>query len=206
MAGAGRGHGTNGSARNGSVPKGAGEAQLVVLPVLEKESGHPCFDCARCCHYVAIEIDTPTTPREYDYIEWYLYHQAVSVFVDWDNKWFVSFESRCEKLTPQGLCGIYERRPDICRDFDWRECEMHLTDDPPDKLLFRTAEEFLSWLRAKRPKAYERFQQWKRARSRGPADKALRRVRVTELLPEPGTARAARSAAEPTGDAPVRRS
>lgn len=172
---------------NGAPAKGSGEAQLVLLSALEKESDHPCFECSRCCTYVAIEIDAPTTPREYDYIEWYLYHHALAVFVDWDNKWFVSFDSRCEHLTPQGLCGIYERRPDICRDFDWRECEMHLKDDPADKLLFRTAGEFLDWLRAKRPRAYARFQEWKRTRSRGQHDKALRRVRVTELLAPPGS-------------------
>jgi Fe-S-cluster containining protein len=196
MASAGRnGHGRNG---NGASPKGAGEAQLVVLPVLEKESDHPCFECARCCTYIAIEIDTPTTPREYDYLEWYLRHQAVGVFVDWDDKWFVKFDARCKNLTPQGLCGVYETRPDICRDFDWRECEVHVKDDPADKLLFETAEQFLDWLRAKRPRAYARFQEWKRTRAgRGKHDKALGRVRVTELLAPPGPTTPRRPGAPP---------
>jgi Fe-S-cluster containining protein len=166
--------------------KATGESQLVVLPVLEKEASHPCFQCARCCTYIAIEIDAPTTPREYDYIEWYLYHAAVSVFVDWDDKWFVKFDARCQNLTPQGLCGIYERRPDICRDFDWRECEVHVKDDPADKLLFESAAQFLDWLRTKRPKAHDRFQAWKRKRAKGTHDRALRRLRVSELPLPPG--------------------
>ena len=74
---------------------------------LEKQSDHPCFDCVLCCSYVALEIDAPDTMKEYDYIVWYLYHQGVSVFVDWDSNWYIKFEARCGQLTPQGLERTY---------------------------------------------------------------------------------------------------
>src|SRR5262245_32665816 len=83
---------------------GTAERELQLLPLLQKEDAHPCFNCARCCTYIAVEIDAPTTNREYDYVVWYLYHPDVSVFVDWNSQWFVKFDSRCRNLTPQGLC------------------------------------------------------------------------------------------------------
>jgi Fe-S-cluster containining protein len=145
---------------------------------LEKQSDHPCFDCVRCCSYVAIEIDKPTTMKEYDYIVWYLYHRDVSVFVDWEGTWYIKFETRCEHLTPPGLCDIYSSRPIICKGFDWRECENRLRDEPADKWLFETSDEFLRWLEKKRPKTYKRFQTYLRKKHRGGEQKELERVKT----------------------------
>jgi Fe-S-cluster containining protein len=150
--------------------------ELVLLPLIQKDATHPCFNCARCCTYVAVEIDGPTTPREYDYIVWYLSHPDVSVFVDWNGDWFVKFETRCRNLTAQGLCAIYETRPVLCRDFDWRDCEMHVPEGPTDKWLFEDAESFLAWLEKQRPKAFQRFRAWRREKARKKADPALRRL------------------------------
>ena len=89
-----------------------------LLPIVTKQSDHPCFECAQCCTYVALEIDTPTTAKEYDYVVWYLVHRGVSLFVDWEDDWYLKFETRCNHLTDQGLCGIYDDRPIICRAFE----------------------------------------------------------------------------------------
>ena len=148
--------GTNGAAgANGA--KGTNGSDLELLPLVELASDHPCVNCAQCCKYIAIEIDEPTTMREYDYMVWYLVHPGVSVFVDWDNDWFVKFDTRCQHLQPNGMCGIYETRPGICRDFDWKDCEQHVKDEPPDKWLFHSAEEFVAWLQKQRPKTYQKF-------------------------------------------------
>ena len=71
-------------------------------------------------------------------------------------------DTACQNLTPQGLCGIYSTRPGICKDFDWQECEQHMTPDegPPDKWLFYTADEFLVWFEKQRPKAFRRFRDY----------------------------------------------
>ena len=158
---------------------------LQLLPVIQKESDHPCFECAACCKYVALEIDEPTTMKEYDYIRWYLYHAGVSVFVDFENAWYIKFETRCDNLTSQGLCGIYDTRPKLCRDFDWRECERHVTDEPADKWLFETADAFVEWLARQRPKTYAKFRQYQKKLKRKGEEKELKRVKITQLLPAP---------------------
>jgi len=144
-------------------------------------SDHPCVGCAQCCRYVAIEIDAPTTMTEYDYLVWYLVHPGISVFVDWEGGWFVKFESRCQHLQPNGMCGIYETRPAICRDFDWKECEQHLKDEPADKWLFLSAAEFLAWFERQRPKAYQKFVAFQREQGRKKTPKELRRLHYSSV-------------------------
>lgn len=40
----------------------------------------------------------------------------------------------CSALRPDGLCGIYEHRPDHCRDYDCRDDEGRMWgDDPTDR-------------------------------------------------------------------------
>jgi Fe-S-cluster containining protein len=182
---AGRSRADSGT-REGPVASGA------LLPVIQKDSDHPCFQCAKCCTYVAIEIDPPTTMKEYDYIVWYLYHEGLSVFVDWEGDWFVKFETHCKHLTPQGLCGVYDSRPAICKDFDWRDCENTNRDEPPDKWLFEEAEDFLAWLQERRPKSWARFRRFLRRKHETGEEPELERVKVTQILPPPGAARGKR--------------
>ena len=141
---------------------GSGSVLPVLLPVLAKASDHPCHRCNKCCEYVAIEIDEPTTMKDYDHMVWYLYHQGISVFVDWEKAWYIKFDARCEHLDAHGMCKVYDRRPSICKEFDWRECENHLTpeDGPADKWLWHTADDFLAWLERQRPKAFKRYQRF----------------------------------------------
>ena len=155
------------------------------LAGVEKQSDHPCFECVRCCAYVAIEIDTPTTMKEYDYIVWYLYHQGVSIFVDWEGAWYIKFEARCEHLTSLGLCDSYASRPIICKEFDWRECENRVRDEPADKWLFETSDQFLRWFEKKRPKTFRRFQKYMRKKHRKGEEEELERLKITQLLPPP---------------------
>lgn len=169
-----RGARTNGAARGNGEPAAA-------LSVIGLASDHPCAGCAQCCTYVAIEIDAPTTMTEYDYLVWYLVHPDVSVFVDWEGSWFVKFETRCRHLLPNGMCGTYDTRPVICREFDWKECERHVTDEPPDKWLFRNAEELLAWFEKQRPKTYRKFLAFQRANRRRKTPKELRRLETAQV-------------------------
>ena len=168
-------------ARSNAEAKPNGKAPAVALPVIGLASDHPCAGCAQCCTYVAIEIDAPTTMTEYDYLVWYLVHPGVSVFVDWNGSWFVKFETRCQHLQPNGMCGIYETRPAICREFDWKECERHITDEPADKWLFRSSDELMSWFEKQRPKTYRKFVAFQRAQRRKKTSKELRRIQVSEV-------------------------
>lgn len=178
------------NAANGAAAAADSRASAVLerdaeLVNVEKQSDHPCFECVQCCTYVALEIDTPTTMKEYDYIVWYLYHQNVSVFVDWEGCWYIKFETRCEHLSAVGLCDIYSSRPVICKDFDWRECENRLRSEPADKWLFEDSDQFLRWFEKKRPKTFKRFQKYMRKKHRNGEEKELGRLKVTQLLPPP---------------------
>jgi len=91
-----------------------------------------------CCRYVALPIETPETREDYDDIRWYLCHENVSVFVE-DGAWYLSAKNVCRHLVERDYqCGIYERRPKICRKYKHVDCdyvpgdydyELHFTSD-----------------------------------------------------------------------------
>ena len=82
-----------------------------------------CEHCnAKCCRYFALPIDTPEGWREFDFMRWYLLHDKATIFVD-DGEWFLLVHSKCKFLRNDNLCGIYETRPDICRDYTTAKCE-----------------------------------------------------------------------------------
>ncbi len=107
-----------------------------------------CEDCgARCCRYVATQIDTPTSKRDYDYLRWYLLHSHVNVFIDHGGGWFIEFETPCEQLGEDHRCTGYETRPDICRQHGIgdTDCEFHGATEPY-KRRFKTAAALEEWL------------------------------------------------------------
>ena len=82
-----------------------------------------CEYCtAKCCRYFALPIDTPDVKEDFDYIRWYLLHDRASVFVE-DDDWYLLVHTRCKHLQDNNLCGIYETRPQICRDYTTDNCE-----------------------------------------------------------------------------------
>lgn len=82
-----------------------------------------CNHCkAKCCQYFALPIDTPTEWQDFDYIRWYLLHERSAIFTD-DGSWYLLVQNRCMHLGENNLCGIYENRPQICRDYTTANCE-----------------------------------------------------------------------------------
>lgn len=106
--------------------------------------GNPCQGCDHCCRYVAIEIPTPRSKRDFDNIRWYILHKNVSVFADWAGNWMVQFDTPCEWLV-EGQCTHYEFRPHICREYDPAECERYCTT-PAEKVLLRTEQDLERYL------------------------------------------------------------
>jgi Fe-S-cluster containining protein len=129
----------------------------IPLPVLSQAPPLvECTECARCCTYVAVGINAPTTPRLATDVLWYLYHESVYVYRDDDGEWSVVFETRCRNLGVDRRCGVYAERPHICRGFDNRSCEVNA---PSEKALtFREPAEFLDWLQKARPRLHERIE------------------------------------------------
>ncbi len=138
-----------------------------------------CTECGRCCTYVGVGINPPTSARHATDVLWYLYHEGVYVYADGEGEWSVHFAARCRHLAEDLRCGIYAERPHICRTFDNRSCEVN--DPTHDSLTFREPDEFLEWLREKRPRVHAKI-------SREFVPRALRPV----LAVTPRTARAAR--------------
>ncbi len=82
-----------------------------------------CTYCpAKCCRYFALPIDTPDSWRQFDFMRWFLLHEKASVFVD-NGDWYLLVHTPCKHLGADNLCGIYETRPNICRDYTTEKCE-----------------------------------------------------------------------------------
>jgi Fe-S-cluster containining protein len=103
---------------------------------------------------VSVGINEPRTLRFASDVLWYLYHERVSVYLDGDGEWSVVFETRCRHLQGDLLCEVYPDRPIICRDFDNTTCEVN---QPEGGRSFETPEDFLGWLRGKRPLLFRRL-------------------------------------------------
>jgi len=104
----------------------------------------PCHDCDICCKYICMEIDKPKTEKDFDEIKWFLLHKDIWVYVDNDHSWNIQFNAKCEKLK-NGLCQIYKKRPQICREHSHENCEKYGYGNP-HKFLFKNLKELENWL------------------------------------------------------------
>ncbi len=108
-----------------------------------------CEYCsAKCCRYYAFPITKPKKWRDFDFIRWYLVHGKAAIFVD-DGTWYIMVYADCNHLLPDNRCGIYETRPQICRDYTTDECEYDI-DSGYDKL-FETPEQIEEYAEAMLP-------------------------------------------------------
>lgn len=82
-----------------------------------------CEYCtAKCCKYFALPIEEPTVKKDFDFIRWYLLHDRATVFTE-DDTWYLMVHTACKHLQPDNRCGIYETRPEICREYTTDNCE-----------------------------------------------------------------------------------
>lgn len=98
-----------------------------------------CDHCtAKCCRYFALPIETPTELRDFEYIRWYLLHDRATVFTE-DGDWYLLVHTVCKHLGEDNRCGIYETRPQICREYSTVGCEYE--DDWTYEQYFETPEQ-----------------------------------------------------------------
>ena len=99
-----------------------------------------CEQCAAlCCRQIALPIDNPESPNDFDNVRWYLMHENVHVFVE-EEQWYIAFATKCKHLRDDNLCGVYETRPRICRSYTTDGCEWHGGEYSYDHL-FTSAEQ-----------------------------------------------------------------
>ena len=107
-----------------------------------------CDGCDLCCRHIAVEIDKPENNKEFDQIRWFLLHQDVWVFIDNDDSWNLQINTPCVKLKA-GMCEIYNKRPQICRDYSAENCERN-GNGKSFKVMWKNLEEFEEWMRKNR--------------------------------------------------------
>ena len=82
-----------------------------------------CAHCsAKCCRYFALPIEAPEEWKDFEFIRWYLLHERATVFVE-DGDWYLLVHNKCKALGDDNLCGAYDSRPQICRDYTTDKCE-----------------------------------------------------------------------------------
>ena len=105
-----------------------------------------CEYCtAKCCKYFALPIDTPDSRADFEFIRWYLLHEYATVFVD-EETWYLLVHTPCKHLEADNRCGIYETRPQICRDYSNDNCEYE--DDYTYERYFETPEQIEEYTQA----------------------------------------------------------
>ena len=108
-----------------------------------------CDHCvAKCCRYFALPLDTPKRRKDFDTLRWFLLHQQTSIFVEKKN-WYLQVHSECRELLADNRCGIYETRPQICRDHSTVDCEYE--DDWTYDVFFETPEQLEEYVEARFP-------------------------------------------------------
>ena len=87
-----------------------------------------CEEChALCCSYVMFEIDEPDSIEEFENIRWYVAHENISVVFD-DGEWMLYIKNKCSYIDENHRCSIYDKRPELCRKYDHKDCDM-VADD-----------------------------------------------------------------------------
>lgn len=108
---------------------------------------------SKCCTYVTEALGAaPKTKADFELLLWQVSHAGVEVYKDSDG-WFLLFQGKCEHLLPDGDCGIYEQRPQICRDYDNGWCEFDAPAENGFLLHFRNYAELLDYCK-------RRFRGW----------------------------------------------
>jgi Fe-S-cluster containining protein len=100
-------------------------------------SEEKCGYCTNstCCTYVTQHLDTPRSMEDFDTLLWQVSHRDVQLYKDSDG-WFLLINNRCNHLQPDGRCGIYHKRPQICRTHSNEDCEFNRTASAKDFDLF----------------------------------------------------------------------
>ncbi len=99
-----------------------------------------CKNCdSECCKYVVIDIDTPESLEDFENIRWYASHENVEVFVDFEGVWNVKFITKCEHLDKSNRCDIYQKRPEVCREFSYETCSIN--EENENLIVFKNLED-----------------------------------------------------------------
>ncbi|WP_422447905.1 MULTISPECIES: YkgJ family cysteine cluster protein [unclassified Endozoicomonas] len=130
-------------------------------------ASNKCDHCtALCCSYITQELDTPRSMHAFDVLLWQVAHKGVHIFKD-GNGWYLLCQTRCEFLLPDNRCGIYKRRPIICREHSNEACERDAPINDGCELYFQTYDELDAYCRT-------RFKNWDKRLEKYEVERAKR--------------------------------
>lgn len=105
-----------------------------------------------CCTYVTQHLDTPRSKEDFRQLLWQVSHQNVKLYKD-DDGWTLLVDGKCQHLQLNGDCGIYDERPDICREHTNDYCEFDAPSEDGFELYFENYFDLLKYCR-------KRFKSW----------------------------------------------
>ena len=125
-----------------------------------------------CCTYFTQQIDGPRSMDNFDELLWQIAHFNTQVYKD-DDGWFLLVNNRCTHLQTDGRCGIYEDRPQVCRDHTNDDCEFNELAGPDDfNLFFPDSSALLKYCQ-------KRFKNWNKRFQGGKTAAPLKQARRT---------------------------
>lgn len=108
---------------------------IPIQPLLAAKNKCGRCTASTCCTYLTQELKTPRSMEDFDLLLWQISHRDTQVYKDEDG-WFLLVNNRCRHLFSDGRCGIYETRPQVCRDHSTADCEAEGVAGPEDFDLF----------------------------------------------------------------------
>jgi len=117
-------------------------------------SENKCSFCTGsiCCTYVTQHLDTPRSKEDSRQLLWQVSHNNIKIYKD-DDGWTLLVEGSCQHLQIDGGCGIYEVRPEICRDHTNDYCEFDAPSEDGFDLYFENYDDLLKYCK-------KRFKSW----------------------------------------------
>lgn len=123
-------------------------------PEIEVTTDNKCSLCSGsiCCTYITQHIDTPRSKADFELLLWQISHENIRIYKDEDG-WTLLVESKCLHLHINGDCGIYDNRPEICREHTNDYCEYDAPSEDGFDLYFHD-------YNALRAYCIKRFKNW----------------------------------------------
>ena len=125
-----------------------------IINNIKVTSENKCSFCTGsiCCTYVTQHLDTPRSKEEFRQLLWQVSHNNIKIYKD-DDGWTLLVEGTCQHLQVNGGCGIYEDRPEICRDHSNDYCEFDSPSEDGFDLYFKNYYDLLKYCK-------NRFKSW----------------------------------------------
>ena len=125
-----------------------------IIPVEAMTPENKCGYCtnSKCCSYISQQIDTPRSKHDFDFLIWQISHRDIRIYKD-EGSWYLLAENPCTHILPDGRCGIYDDRPQICRDYSNDYCEFDAPAEDGFELYFDDYKALLKYCK-------KRFKRW----------------------------------------------